>query len=65
MLSSLVLNLHLSWMFPIVFTNQGVNVIITPTVPVTAPPINPQTLLQINFQNNGINIMSVDGIFLV
>jgi hypothetical protein len=52
-------------MFPIVFTNQGVNVIITPTVPVTAPPSNPQTLLQINFQNNGINIMSIDGIFSV
>jgi Asp-tRNA(Asn)/Glu-tRNA(Gln) amidotransferase A subunit family amidase len=38
-----------AWLFHYVntqvFTNQGVNVIITPTVPVTAPPINPQTLL--------------------
>jgi Asp-tRNA(Asn)/Glu-tRNA(Gln) amidotransferase A subunit family amidase len=38
-----------AWLFHYVntqvFTNQGVDVIITPTVPVTAPSINPQTLL--------------------
>lgn len=38
-----------AWLFHYVntqvFTHQGVDVIITPTVPVTSPPIDPQTLL--------------------